>query len=238
MTPFTLCAATSSGNPHNNHYPNHHHITDQTSLEQVAWLDHVAATYTGDRRSSASFISSDCVVMDIDNDHSENPDEWVTPESLSEVMAGVEFMTATSRNHMRIKGSESARPRFHVYYPINKISDASEYAGLKKRLAARFDFFDHNALDAGRFIYGNPTPEVHVFKGEQLLDEWIAAADEQDMFAAFDAATITIGEGSRNATLSRFAGRVLIRYGNTAQARELFDRKATITRCRVSTNLG
>ena len=89
MTPFTLCAATSSGNPHNNHYPNHHHITDQTSLEQVAWLDHVAATYTGDRRSSASFISSDCVVMDIDNDHTDNPDEWITPDDLAELMAGV-----------------------------------------------------------------------------------------------------------------------------------------------------
>lgn len=228
MHPFTLYATDMAGKQTNSHYPNRHEITSRPELEIAVCFDHVAATYKNNHRSSANFVVSDCVVMDIDNDHSENPDEWVTPESLSEVMAGVEFMTATSRNHMRIKGSESARPRFHVYYPINKISDASEYAGLKKRLAARFDFFDHNALDAGRFIYGNPTPEVHVFKGEQLLDEWIAAADEQDMFAAFDAATITIGEGSRNATLSRFAGRVLIRYGNTAQARELFDRKATL----------
>ena len=63
-----MCAVTSSGNPHNNHYPNPRHITDQADLRLVARLDHVAATYTGDRRSSASFVSSDCVVMDIDND--------------------------------------------------------------------------------------------------------------------------------------------------------------------------
>ena len=73
MMSFTLCAATSSGNPHNNHYPNHHHSTDQADLQLVARLDHVAATYTGDQRSSASFVSSDCVVMDIDNDHADNP---------------------------------------------------------------------------------------------------------------------------------------------------------------------
>lgn len=228
MRTFTLHTADVIGQQTNSLYPNRHEITSRPDLEMAVCFDHVAATYKGNHRSSANFLSSDCVVMDIDNDHTENPGEWVTPESLTEVMAGVEFMTATSRNHMRLKGGESARPRLHVYYPINKISDASEYAGLKKRLAARFDFFDHNALDAGRFIYGNPTAEVHVFKGEQLLDEWIAAADEQDMFAAFDASTIAIGEGSRNATLSRFAGRVLIRYGNTAQARELFDRKATL----------
>lgn len=92
MTPFTLCTATSSGNAHNNHYPNHHQITDQAGLEQVARLDHVAATYTNDRRSSASLISSDCVVMDIDNNHTEESSNWVTSEKLAELMAGVVFM--------------------------------------------------------------------------------------------------------------------------------------------------
>lgn len=211
MTSFTLCAATSSGNPHNNHYPNHHHITDQAGLVRVARLDHVAATYTGDRRSSASFISSDCVVMDIDNDHTEESSDWVTPEKLGELIAGVVFMTATSRNHQKPKGVVSARPRFHVYFPITEVTDADTYAGLKRRLASRFAFFDRNALDAGRFIYGTPNPQVTVHEGDQLLDAWLDAADEIDVFAAFDASTLVIGEGSRNATLSRFAGRVLIR---------------------------
>ncbi|MBH5299869.1 DNA primase [Corynebacterium silvaticum] len=228
MTPFTLCAATSSGNPHNNHYPNHHHITDQTGLGQVTQLDHVAATYTGDRRSSASFISSDCVVMDIDNDHTDNPADWITSETLGELMAGVVFMTATSRNNQKPKGALSARPRFHVYFPITEVTDADTYAGLKRRLAARFGFFDQQALDAGRFIYGTTNPETTIHNGNQLLDAWLDEADEIDVFAAFDASTQVIGEGSRNATLSRFAGRVLIRYGQTAQARDLFDRKASL----------
>ncbi|WP_353663547.1 hypothetical protein [Cutibacterium avidum] len=56
MTSFTLCAATSSGNPHNNHYPTHHHITDQGELGQVARLDHVAAILpaTGARPRASS----------------------------------------------------------------------------------------------------------------------------------------------------------------------------------------
>lgn len=44
--------------------------------------------------------------------------EWVTPESLAKRMAGVALMTATSRNHQRAKGVQSARPRFHVSYLI------------------------------------------------------------------------------------------------------------------------
>lgn len=228
MRAFTICTADTVGRQTNNHYPTHCKIIRSADLVTVARFDHVAATYKNNHRSNKNFLASDCVVMDIDNAHSEDPAEWITPESLSELMAGVAFMSATSRNHMKVKCAESARPRFHVYYPITQISDASEYAGLKKRLAARFSFFDANALDAGRFIYGNPAPEVTVFEGSQLLDEWLAQADEQNMFAAFDASTQAIGEGSRNATLSRFAGRVLIRYGNTTQARELFDRKAAL----------
>lgn len=228
MRTFTLHTADVTGRQTNSLYPNRHQITNDSDLAVAARFDHVAATYKNNHRSNENFLASDCVVMDIDNDHTENPEEWITPDSLSELMAGVAFMTATSRNHMKTKGTESARPRFHVYYPIDQISDASEYAGLKKCLAARFSFFDANALDAGRFIYGNPAAEVAVFEGVQLLDAWLTAAYEQDMFAVFDASTQAIGEGSRNATLSRFAGRVLIRYGNTTQARELFDRKAAL----------
>lgn len=228
MRTFTLHTADVTGRQTNSLYPNRHQITNDSDLAVAARFDHVAATYKNNHRSNENFLASDCVVMDIDNDHTENPEEWITPDSLSELMAGVAFMTATSRNHMKTKGTESARPRFHVYYPITQISNASEYAGLKKRLAARFSFFDANALDAGRFIHGNPACKVIVFEGSQLLAEWLTVADEQDMFAVFDASTQAIGEGSRNATLSRFAGRVLIRYGNTTQARELFDRKATL----------
>lgn len=227
-TPFTLYAANVSGVQNNNHYPNRHTVTDAASLSGVAGFDHVAATYVNDRRSTAAFISSNCVVMDIDNDHTETHTEWITPEKIAEIMSGVEFMAATSRNHMKPKGVLSARPRFHAYFPIRNVQDADEYAGLKHRLASRFAFFDRNALDAGRFIYGTPNPQVTVHEGDQLLDAWLDAANEIDVFAAFDASTLVIGEGSRNATLSRFAGRVLIRYGETDQARDLFDRKASL----------
>lgn len=38
-------------------------------------------------------------------------------------MAGVEFMTATSRDHQKPKRTLSARSRFHVYFPISPVTD-------------------------------------------------------------------------------------------------------------------
>ncbi|CAB0855212.1 hypothetical protein FRC0360_00741 [Corynebacterium diphtheriae] len=235
MRTVTLYTAHGAGRELNTTYPQRHDITDSAGLEQAARYDHVAAQYENNQRSSASFTSSNCLVMDVDNDHTEDPDAWVTPETLAGRLPGVAFMTATSRNHMRVKGVLSARPRFHAYFPITPVTDANEYAGLKRRLAARFGFFDTQALDAGRFIYGHPKPEVTSHEGGVLLDAWLDDADERDVFAAFDAATQVIAPGSRNATLSRFAGRVLIRYGVGEQARDLFDRKARMCEPPLST---
>lgn len=226
MTPMTMYTALVAGQQNNAHYPHPHTVTTAADLKAVARLDHVVAEYVGGRRSAGSFVTSNCLVMDVDNSHTENQADWVTPESLAKRLAGVALMTATSRNHQRAKGAQSARPRFHVYFPINPVADAEAYAGLKKQLAARFEFFDPNAVDAGRFIYGHDDPSITVAEGERTIDAWLADAVDEDVFAQWDDATQAIEEGSRNATLSRFAGRLLIRLGTTDEARALFDRKA------------
>ena len=192
MTPMTMYTALVAGQQNNAHYPNHHDVVTAADLEAVARFDHVAAEYAAGRRSSSSFVSSNCLVMDVDNSHSDEPADWVTPQSLAEQVPGVTFMTATSRNNQRAKGGQSARPRFHVYFPISPITHARAYARLKKRLAERFGFFDSNAVDAGRFIYGHPAPEVTVHDGESHIDTWIAQATDADLFAQWDEGTQSI----------------------------------------------
>ena len=89
MKPMTMYTAQVAGRSSNATYPNQHHVTTATDLEAVARLDHVVATYAQGRRSAGSFITADCVVMDIDNSHTDDPQDWVTPESLADVVPGV-----------------------------------------------------------------------------------------------------------------------------------------------------
>lgn len=222
MTEFHLNLATMSGAQRNLHYPRHTAIASATDLKKAVAFDHVAASYEGDMRGSDRFISSDCVVMDVDNDHSENPTEWVTPESLALIFPDVAFATATSRNHQKDKGEKSARPRFHAYFPITTITDGDEYASIKRKLASFTGIFDRNALDAARFIYGTTNPVVTWTDGDLTITDFLDA----DKFAALAMHEGEICEGSRNATMSRFAGRVIVRFGNTDEARDLFEQKA------------
>ena len=61
--------------------------------------------------------------MDCDNDHSESPDEWVTPEE---------------------KRGKAPRSKFHVLFLIEEMTDPAEYSALKKRVNNIFCFpFSH-----------------------------------------------------------------------------------------------
>ena len=59
---------------------------------------------------------------------------------------------------MKPKGEKSARPRFHIVFLTDPERDADRYTALKRRLLAAFPFFDANAMDADRFLFGTEDP--------------------------------------------------------------------------------
>lgn len=72
--------------------------------------DHVCAKYTGNVRGVANFQYADCIPMDCDNDHSDNPDDWKSPEDVKKAFPSVAFAVSFSRNHMKEKKRQSSAP--------------------------------------------------------------------------------------------------------------------------------
>lgn len=157
---FNLSTSNCTGNPKNKSYPNKSVITNADELKSAVAFDHVCGEFENDLRSITNFKLADCLVMDCDNDHSDNPADWIPPEKLTEFFPDVNLVVVSSRSDMKPKGTKSARPRFHVYFSIKPTTDAAAYSELKKRIHKTAGFFDGNALDAARFIYGNPNAEV------------------------------------------------------------------------------
>ena len=62
-------------------------------------MDHVCAKYKNNYRSIDNFLKSNVVVMDLDNDHTDDPDEWITAEKLEELLPDISYAVAPSRNH-------------------------------------------------------------------------------------------------------------------------------------------
>ena len=77
-------------------------------------------------------------------------------------------------------------------------------------------------MDVARFVFGVPTTKIFWHEGSQTIDQFMMAQrffDQQKIGG--------IPEGKRNATLSHFAGRLVMRLGNTAEARQVFKEEAT-----------
>lgn len=97
---FTLYTADCTGNAKNTNYPHQKVITSEADLKKAVAFDHVCALYDNFSRSDTNFQLSDVVPMDCDNDHSDDTDEWITPEKLSEMLTDVAFAVTYSRHHM------------------------------------------------------------------------------------------------------------------------------------------
>ena len=209
---FTIYTANCRGQQNNTLYPNKHTIDSEEELLKAVCFDHVCGEFKGDRRSVDNFVVSDCIVMDNDNTNSDNPDDWIKAEDYAKIFPDVAFIVVPSRNNMKPKDRKSPRPRHHVYFPIDSVTDKDAYKQIKEYLAAQYPFFDGNALDTARFIYGNPTKKIIWHEGEITIDCIISPPQD----------TRTIPQGKRNNTMSRFAGRILKRYGITERAYSIF----------------
>lgn len=218
---MTIYDAATVGSRSNCVYPNPVTVTDADTMRQAAAFDHVCAAYKQNYRSVDNFLKADCLPMDCDNDHSDDPDDWLTPFDVAMDFPGVGMIFVYSRSHMKQKGKRGPRPRFHVYFICTETTNSEIYSSWKDRLIADYPYFDDGAKDSARFLFGVKNAVVEVYDGEITIDEFLA-----DSFAEWDAAQGQIPEGSRNKTMSHYAGRIIKRLGNTEEAHKQFLKEA------------
>lgn len=76
---------------------------------------------------------------------------------------------------------------------------------MKKRISDAFPYFDTNALDSARFLYGNDSADVEIYEGDKNIIDFL----EEDDFVNFDASLEQVPEGQRNSTMSHIAGKII-----------------------------
>ena len=227
---FTIYYANTRNDPKNCRYPNRLSDLSDGALKEAFSHDYVCAEYKGNYRNASNFIRSNCLAFDVDNDHSDDPADWLTPEDLRDPFKGVEMIIHFSRSHMKAKNSRLARPKFHVFFPIEECTSAEQYAAMKQKVYEYFPYFDAQALDSARFFFGTENPEIESYEGTLLnellpmdsldsVEEHAVPARKPDETKVF---TSVIPQGQRNTTMYSIAVKVLKRFGDTEKATDLF----------------
>lgn len=229
---ITFYGSDVRDDPGNTKYPHEFNIDTKVGKFDPSMFthDYVGPLFNGSR-AGVNFVKSNCLLIDIDNDHSDNPSEWFDKDDLENVIKGVPHIIHYSRNHMVDKPKKNKngvvtikqkRPKMHIIIAAN-IKSKEEYDNLISRLMKYLPIIDPRAKDAAHFFFGTENPKVEVIDGYMTLNDLL---DELD-FESLDSGDSEIPEGERNATMHRYAVKVLKRYGDTEEALTLFDERAS-----------
>ena len=102
---LVIYTGNSVGNAKNCLYPIRREISSEAELAEAVRFDHVCAQYTDNYRSVENFMSSNVAVMDVDNDHTEDPTEWIDADKLDDLMPDIAFAWAPRRHNLLPKDS-------------------------------------------------------------------------------------------------------------------------------------
>lgn len=110
---LTVYYANQRGSPQNCLYPYWGTARTTDELKPLVANDHVFIQFADNRRAKDNFIQAKYAVFDCDNDHSDDPADWINLDDIPRLLPEVRCIIYTSRSHMKQKGTKSERPRFH-----------------------------------------------------------------------------------------------------------------------------
>ena len=242
MKSFHLSVAVGKRQQPKNHtYEHELEISSFEQFKQAVQWDNCGGIFKEHHRSNDNFISADCLLMDCDNEKSDNSQFWLTPDIFAEKTLGVTFYVVCSKSNMKDKYdkngkiSKSARPRFHVYFPLSETcTDAKKIRDMKEKFLRVFPDFDSGAKDAARFFYGVENPVCGVQEGSMYIDEFLDTVPDIELHDATDTVhskstehktndSEVIPDGKRHNYLLQVAMQALGKYGIGETARKIFD---------------
>lgn len=174
-------------------------------LLNAAQQDHIFSQMRGNYRNAENFLQTDCLVLDLDNTHSEDPDDWKSINDIADAFPDVHFYYVRSRNYMKpkIKDGRAQEPRekYHLYFPLAK--PITKRSGAKKALDAAgtvADYvygteglLDQSAAKPEQPMYGVEDPQGGEIEGGLCLDEYLLRPEvlalwKQDPVATYEQA--------------------------------------------------
>lgn len=191
-------------------YPNEVNISCLEDLKAAVRKDHIAPRMTNKYRNDDNFIEADCIMMDRDNTHSENPEDWKTIDDTMDTFPDVRFSYIHSRNHMKVKTKVESdgnvvhyepREKDHFYFPLSKTyTDKDEYKKLMMKIAALFPYFDLGAAKPAQFFYGVEDPEGGEVEGALFIDQYLETISEEECKTSIKEFASLVNDGTYSQT--------------------------------------
>lgn len=192
---MTLYGSDYRENAQNVIYNRVYQIRSEKDLQIALKRDHMAGQMVNNYRNIDNFMGANCIMVDVDNTHTEDPDKWKTADDIAEALDGINYYLVRSRNYMKPKShtdkktgytiTAEPREKWHIYFPLAKpITRRADHERIIKNVLALFPFIDPAAMDPARFFFGVQEPHITPEGGECYIDEYIDNTDPEELHRA------------------------------------------------------
>lgn len=184
---ITLHVSAKREDQFNTKYENEVQIRSAPSLEKALQYDNMTSKMRDNKRDTNNFIETDCIMIDIDNTHSNDPEEWLTSDAIEELLP-VNYYIVQSRNYMKQKVNSKgvileAREKWHIYLPLNEtIKAITDYERIINNIICLCPYIDVGAIDSARFFYGIKQPKVKAVSNGVFIDDYIKELIKSNSF--------------------------------------------------------
>jgi hypothetical protein len=187
---FTLYGSYEKNNMRNVKFPRKTVINDRATFARFVLNDHLMSCFTTDSvRRKECFVSSNLLFGDVDNDKISDPAMYITLDDIKRAFSGYEVWIATSKSHMIDKVREdgtilSARPKYHLYFPIAEITDMELFEKYLCKLMDTYAFLylDPACKNSNRVFFATIHPEITILQGRPITEALDLDRDDDDEF--------------------------------------------------------
>lgn len=230
LIPFNLFLADlSAEHRQNKEYPVYFQqqptiIRSVEALANAVHSAHLPVELKEGYRKDENFISSNVIILDLDNSHSENEEEWILPDLIQHQLQGIQFYCCPSRNHLKDKTDTAgaihkARPKYHLYFPIrNTITDPTEYKDRLQALSVLLDplHLDCNAQKVSQMYCASAVAvedNILFYDGDNDIIDYIE--QHKDEIKKAEEQAKTSKPSADNRILNGIFPKTIIKHGNT-----------------------
>lgn len=166
-----------SGNAKNVSFATEATEIGDANADEFFKFDYTPIKFTNGYRDGDHFEFALFIPGDVDNAHSDDPNDWITIESVSAQLQtlGINHWIHSSRNDGVSKAGKSAREKSHVLLPVSApLANQEKYKALCGWFIGNFRGSDPkvNLLSQLLFGFGNhPTPRIKSYMEGRCIDE-------------------------------------------------------------------
>jgi hypothetical protein len=164
-----------TGGQHNTSFSNEPTEITEANAEAFFRHDHTPIQFKDGYCKGENYECAMAIPFDIDNSHSDNPDDWVQPDDIANRLMemGINFVIVASRNHLLQKDGKAPRPKFHVYLILSEpFTDSDTFVLLCEWCIRTFNA-DQKVKSKAQKLFGygdNPHAFVNSWNEGQCVD--------------------------------------------------------------------